>query len=98
MKTFLGLPVVQSTNLWGFWRHILSVILFTAFGYFGTSILWGFIQGDAWKYTQSVEKYYIEQAVFLILGVIICNYLRVYFNTTGDRFSTYPKLIDFYTL
>lgn len=92
MKTFLGLPVVQSTNLWGLFRHILSIILFSGLGYFGTAILTGAYSGDIWMYIQSTQKFYVTQGILLLVGIFIGHLTRVFLNTKGDRFFHFPKV------
>lgn len=77
-------------------RHLLAIILFTGFGYFGIAILTGVIQGDSWKYIQSVEKYYVAQGVFLIVGVLIGYVIQILLNKAGDLFFHYWKVDKYF--
>ena len=99
MKTFLGLPSLQSASYYAILRNWLSIILFTGIGYFLSAMLLGTFTGDIWKYIQSTEKYYVAQFALLLTGVIFGHFARVSLNSIGDRFFIIKKLdIPFYIL
>ena len=99
IKTFLGLPSLQSAGLYAILRNWLSIILFTGIGYFLSAILLGTFTGDIWKYIQSTEKYYVVQFALLLTGVIFGHFARVALNKAGDRFFILKKVdIPFYIL
>ena len=98
-KTFLGLPLLQSAGLYAILRNWLSIILFTGIGYFLFAMLLGSFAGDTWKYVQSVEKYYVVQALLLLAGIVFGHLVRIILNKNGDRFFIFKKLdIPFYIL
>ena len=72
-------------------KHYLAIIIFTSFGYFGTAILTGALQGDSWKYIQSVEKYYVEQGVFLALAILIGYVIQILLMRVGDYYFHFWK-------
>lgn len=89
MKTFLGLPILETADFRAVIKHILSVILFTGLAYFVLAIIAG---GFSWKYVQSVEKHYVMQFLLLALAVLGGNLLRTSANKFGKFFFHLPKL------
>lgn len=92
IKTFLGLPLLQSAGLYAILRNWGSIILFTGLGYFLTAMLLGSFAGDTWKYVQSSEKQYVEQSLLLLVGILFGHFARVSLNKTGDRFFILKKV------
>lgn len=96
-KTFLGLPAIEKAGLYAIIRNYLSVILFAGIGYFLIAMLIGSINGDIWKYIQSIEKYYLAQFVFLIFAVLFSHLCRVLLNKfVGDKFFMIFKFDRFF--
>lgn len=91
-KKFLGLPILQSAGLYAILRNWGSIILFTGIGYFLFAILLGSFAGDTWKYVQSTDKQYVEQALLLLAGILFGHFARVSLNKTGDRFFILKKV------
>ena len=92
MKTFLGLPLLQSAGLYAILRNWGSIILFTGIGYFLFAMLLGSLAGDTWKYVQSAEKNYPVQALLLLASVVFGHFARVFLNNAGDRFFILKKV------
>ena len=91
-KKFLGLPLLQSVGLYAILRNWLAIILFTGIGYFLSAMLLGGFAGDTWKYVQSSEKYYLEQAFLLLAGIVFGHFARVSLNKIGDEFFILKKV------
>lgn len=97
MKTFLGLPIYKTgVSFLSSLRHIMSIILFTGFGYFLSAIAVGGISGDVWMFVQSPEKHYLVQLLLLVLGVflgvVMKGQLNKFDNGEIKFFFHYPKL------
>lgn len=92
MKKFLGLPVLESAGWQAVLKHVLSIILFTALGYFLISIITGITKGDTWKYIQQVDKDYFIQFILLFSGVIIGILIKGLLNMWKPFFFHLPKL------
>jgi len=81
MKKFLGLPIITVTpNLGATFKNYLGTILFGGLWYFMTAMMVGSIQGDVWKYIESVDKYYTYQGIFIILGIVLGHMTKVLLN------------------
>lgn len=92
MKTFLGVPILDSTNLWGLMKHYLLVILFSGFGYIFLSLIAGTITGDVWGYFQSTEKHPLMQAFLLLGGVLVGLFFKSFATLIlGDNLFHLPK-------
>ena len=79
MKTFLGVPILQSVPSWqGLLKHYLEAILFTALFYFISAMIYGSLNGDIWMYIQSETHHYSVQAMLLLTGVIGGFFIRKY--------------------
>jgi hypothetical protein len=94
MKTFISLPVMRSgIGASSLLRHIGGVVLFSILGYCLTAMTFGAIAGDVWKYFQSIERFYITQAIIMLVVIVIGIIFKAFANMLMFTFFYhYPKI------
>lgn len=97
MNKLLGLDKKESVTLYQMLRNYGAIILFSGIGYFLGAMVLGFIEGETWKYVQSVDKYYVTQGLLLVVALIFQQLIRVILTQKGlDYFFMYPKVDKYF--